>query len=173
MDRESAEGLVRRYFQSWLAQDRALFLSTLAPDIQVAECYGPVYCGHAEMERWFERTVDIDPAWLDNYRAKLLYLSPWLHGSEQKMDQFAAQCFHDPRPGSTTFIVTLEYLKMKSDRLGGALQRGRFLLTPAVYQMVSDGFDRYVERFPHSPEIEQYRALREQALEQPYMAIAI
>ena len=54
MDRSAAEGLIQRYFQSWLEQNRALFLSTLAANIQVVECYSPVYCGLDEMERWFD-----------------------------------------------------------------------------------------------------------------------
>ncbi len=125
-----------------------------------------------EMEAWFQRAVDLDPAWLDNYRAKLLYLAPWWYGSDQKMEQFAGQCFADSRPGSNTYIVALEYLKLKSDRSSNDIQRWGFLLTPSVYQMVSDGFDRYAEDYPHSQEIELYRSLKERALEQPYVAIA-
>jgi hypothetical protein len=53
VDRVSAESLIRRYFQSWLQQDQALFLSTLAPEIKVTECYGPVYCGTDEVRQWF------------------------------------------------------------------------------------------------------------------------
>lgn len=53
MDRNTAEALIRQYFQSWLEQDIALFLSTLSPDIRVAECYGPIYCGADEVTYWF------------------------------------------------------------------------------------------------------------------------
>ena len=54
MDRSAAETLIRQYCQSWLAQDRALFLSTLSPNIQVAECYGPLYWGIDEVRCWFD-----------------------------------------------------------------------------------------------------------------------
>ena len=53
MDRTTAEILIRQYFQSWLQQDIALFLSTLSPKIEVLECYGPVYSGLAETQDWF------------------------------------------------------------------------------------------------------------------------
>ena len=43
MDRNTAEALIRQYFQSWLEQDIALFLNTLSPVIRVAECYGPIF----------------------------------------------------------------------------------------------------------------------------------
>ena len=53
MNRESAERLIRQYFQSWLEQDLTLFLSTLSPNIKVLECYGPVYWGTEEVRQWF------------------------------------------------------------------------------------------------------------------------
>ena len=53
MNRSTAEMLISQYFQSWLQQDGSLFLSTLSPNIKVMECYGPVYFGLDETERWF------------------------------------------------------------------------------------------------------------------------
>jgi hypothetical protein len=54
MNRTVAETLIRQYFQSWLQQDVSLFLSTLSPSITVTECYGPCYCGSAEVSEWFQ-----------------------------------------------------------------------------------------------------------------------
>jgi hypothetical protein len=51
--RNTAEGLIRQYFKSWLQQDLFLFLSVLSPDITVQECYGPLYCGTDEVRQWF------------------------------------------------------------------------------------------------------------------------
>ena len=53
MNRESAERLIRQYFQSWLQQDLSLFLSTLSSKVQVLECYGPIYWGTEEVRQWF------------------------------------------------------------------------------------------------------------------------
>lgn len=53
MNRSTSDMLIRQYFQSWLQQDVSLFLSTLSPNIKVVECYGPVYDGQEETERWF------------------------------------------------------------------------------------------------------------------------
>jgi len=53
MNRAAAEMLIRQYFQSWLQQDISLFLSTLSPKIKIVECYGPVYFGIDETQRWF------------------------------------------------------------------------------------------------------------------------
>ena len=53
MNRDTAEKLIRQYFHSWLQQDILLFLSTLSSDIEIIECYGPVYCGTEEVRQWF------------------------------------------------------------------------------------------------------------------------
>jgi hypothetical protein len=53
MDRNTAETLIKQYFQSWLQQDLSLFLSTLSQNSKVVECYGPVYCGTEELRQWF------------------------------------------------------------------------------------------------------------------------
>jgi len=125
-----------------------------------------------EMEKRFEHGAKLDPAWLDNYRAKLLYLAPWWFGSDQKMEQFARQCFTDNSPGSNTFIITLEYLELMSDRLGNTIQGTRFLLQPSLYKLVDEGLQRYADRYPYSASIEQYHRLQEQIFEQPYVAVA-
>ena len=53
MNRNAAETLIRQYFQSWLQQDLSLFLSTLSPEIEIVECYGPAYGGIEEVPQWF------------------------------------------------------------------------------------------------------------------------
>jgi len=53
MNKNTADRLIKQYFQSWLQQDLSLFLSTLSPEVMVIECYGPVYCGHDEARAWF------------------------------------------------------------------------------------------------------------------------
>ena len=53
MKRNTAEALIRQYFQGWLQPDVSLVLSTLSPSIKVVECYGPVYFGIDEVSHWF------------------------------------------------------------------------------------------------------------------------
>jgi hypothetical protein len=98
LDRELAEGLIRRYFQSWLAQDRVLFLSTLAPNIQVAECYGPVYCGLNEMKRWFDDWHS-GPGKGQVIRWDIL---TWHYDPQQKMAtvEWDFECIYDGNLGS-------------------------------------------------------------------------
>ena len=53
MNRQLATRLIEQYINSWKQQDLPLFLSTLSPDIVVAECYGPSYHGTEEVRQWF------------------------------------------------------------------------------------------------------------------------
>lgn len=53
MNRNTAEALIRGYYQGWLQQDVSLAISTLSPDVRVEECYGPVYVGIDEVSHWF------------------------------------------------------------------------------------------------------------------------
>lgn len=125
-----------------------------------------------DMEKWFKLAVDIDPRWLGAYRAKLLYLSPRWNGSDQMMAQFAYQCFEDEAADSNTYIVALDYLKLKSDQLGKGFQGAQFLLAPDIYKMIITGVARYEEDFPFSQRIGSYQSLNEQAITDPYVAIA-
>lgn len=126
----------------------------------------------SDMEKWFQRSLDIDSHWLSAYRAKLLFLSPWWYGSDQMMEQFARQCYEDMVTGSNSYIVALDYLKLRSDRLGKGLQGARFLLAPANWEMASAGVDRYIDEYPFSQQINTYLSLKERAVEEPYVAIA-
>ena len=125
-----------------------------------------------DMEKWFKLAVDIDPRWLGAYRAKLLYLSPRWNGSDQMMAQFAYQCFEDEAADSNTYIVALDYLKLKSDQLGKGFKGAQFLLAPDIYKMMITGVARYEEDFPFSQRIGSYQSLNEQAIADPYVAIA-
>lgn len=125
-----------------------------------------------KMEEWFTRSIDADPSWLGGYRAKLTYLSPWRYGSDQMMAQFAVHCLETQTPGSNTFIVALNWIKLKSDKIGTSLNGIRFLTDPTVYSMLCRGLDRYIDTFPLSPRIDTYRSIKETVLTQPYVSIA-
>lgn len=124
------------------------------------------------MEKWFARSIEADPAWLGGYQAKLMYLAPWRNGSDQMMRQFAEQCFTAGAPSSNAFIVTLDWIKLVSDRIGSSLDGIRFLTEPGIYSMLTEGVDRYIETYPLSFRIEAYRKTKAKVLSQPYISIA-
>lgn len=126
----------------------------------------------SEMEKWFDQAYKFDPYWLGIYRAKLLYLAPWWYGSNQLMEEFASQCFLDQLPGSNTYIVALEYYKLRADRLGKGQQGEQYLLDPVVYHRVSSGLTRYQDEYPRSLRMGSYRALHARAFTQLDQAVA-
>ncbi|MGI9537588.1 MAG: tetratricopeptide repeat protein, partial [Desulfocapsaceae bacterium] len=71
-----------------------------------------------------------------------------------------------------TYIVALDYLRVKLNRLGKGLQGVQFLLAPAIYKMVITGVDRYETDYPFSQRIGTYQSLKEEAIAEPYVAIA-
>jgi len=46
--------IVRQYFASWINKDRRIIDRHFAPAIVYVECYGPVYEGLAQVQRWFD-----------------------------------------------------------------------------------------------------------------------
>ena len=124
------------------------------------------------MEKWFDHAYKFDPYWLGIYRAKLLYLAPWWYGSDQLMEDFASHCFLDQLPGSNTYIVALEYHKLRADRLGKGQRGAQYLLDPVVYHRISSGLARYQDEFPRSLRMGSYRALHERAFTQLDQAVA-
>ena len=124
MDRSTAETLIRRYFQSWLEQDIALFLSTLSPDIQVVECYGPVYCGTAEVKYWF------DDWHSGSGKGKVTRwdILSWFYDEQQRTAavEWDFECIYDGNLGSflgasvfcfdATKITRIHEYKMKKER---------------------------------------------------------
>lgn len=44
--------LLEQYIAGWRTHDRHAILATLAPDCVVTESFGPIYRGHAWIERW-------------------------------------------------------------------------------------------------------------------------
>lgn len=53
MDRQLATELIERYTRSWIERDLSLLLTTVSPEVVVAECNGPVYRGVDQVRRWF------------------------------------------------------------------------------------------------------------------------
>lgn len=50
---ETREKLIKRYFDIWLKKQAPDFHSIFDKDIEYSECYGPVYKGIDQIEKWF------------------------------------------------------------------------------------------------------------------------
>jgi len=50
---ETMKDLLSRYIQSWIRQDKQMFLDTLSDKVDIRECYGASYTTKDEAEKWF------------------------------------------------------------------------------------------------------------------------
>ena len=50
---KSRENLIGKYFNMWMKKEASDFYSIFANEIEYTECYGPVYKGIAQLEKWF------------------------------------------------------------------------------------------------------------------------
>ncbi len=47
------EEIIRKYFQCWLDKDIETVKEFFSEDIIYSECYGPIYKGIDQINRWF------------------------------------------------------------------------------------------------------------------------
>lgn len=88
--------LLERYIAGWRAQDTNAILATLTPDCVVIESFGPVYRGHAWVERWVATWLAqngrvLDWTIRDLHLLRDLEFAEWtfhytLHGEERSFD---------------------------------------------------------------------------------------
>lgn len=50
---EKMKKLLQQYMESWIRQDKQMFLDTLASVVDIRECYGASYSTKEEAEVWF------------------------------------------------------------------------------------------------------------------------
>ena len=53
MNHKEVAILVKKYVESWINNDSALFISILHDEIMISECYGPIYKGKQACLDWF------------------------------------------------------------------------------------------------------------------------
>jgi hypothetical protein len=115
MNRSIAETLIRRYFLSWLQQDLSLFLSTLSPQAEVTECYGPVYCGTDELTQWFVNWHTKD----GNGKVTRWEIFNILYDETQAMAavEWEFECVYAGNPGSFLGTSLFHFDESKIDRI--------------------------------------------------------
>ena len=53
MEEIEVKKLLAKYIDSWINQDKTLFLSCISDNIIYSECYGPIYRDKSSCEKWF------------------------------------------------------------------------------------------------------------------------
>jgi hypothetical protein len=100
-----------------------------------------------EMEKWFDRAMEIDPGSSDAAYAKLSFLEPKWQGSAEDMLEFGRECVASTKWRGIVPLV----LRDAHDRLSNYLdkeKRGDYWLSSRVWKDVQQSYDRYFELNP-------------------------
>ena len=109
-------------------------------------CLGKSY-PRREMELWFKRAMDIDPACFEAVQSKALYLEPKWLGSAQEVLQFGTECVASTRWKGKVPVI----LAGIHDSLCGYLDENdqpRYWQDPAVWKDLQRSYERFFELNP-------------------------
>ncbi len=103
-----------------------------------------------EMEKQFQRAILADPADIQAYREKLIYLMPKWYGSEEQMFDFAKEAAKTAPPNSIVPLVLAEAhweMYYRSD------DRASYFKNPMVWYEVKNVYFTLIKRYPDSREV--------------------
>lgn len=99
-----------------------------------------------EMERWFQRAMELDP---NNYQAckvKLGFLRPRWFGSEEQMLAFGRQCLESTNWGANVPLIMLDAHQYLADDTTGIA----YWKSPAVWPDVHAAFEKFFDLNPNA-----------------------
>ncbi len=102
----------------------------------------------AEVERWFQRAMKLDPNSYAACRAKLHYLSPQWHGSREDMLAFGRECVAATNWGGKVPLILVDAHSDYYRLLRGNENRAAYWLAPDVWPDLKAGYERYVQANP-------------------------
>lgn len=131
------------------ALDRAWALDSTDPRICYNQLTVELGMGEvrADMERWFERGMNLDPNDYDLCRHKLYYLEPKWHGSPEDMVRFGRECVVSPRWGGRVPLILVDAYDKIATYLDEA-GRAEMWRNPGVWKDVRFSYERYFELNP-------------------------
>ena len=103
-----------------------------------------------EMEKWFQRAMDLNPNYYDACHEKLHYLYPQWYGSRDDMVEFGRECVANTNWGGTVPLILsdahYEYWKF----LGHTEERTNYWKQPEVWPDIKASFDRLFALNPNA-----------------------
>jgi len=116
------------------------------PTLMISICLGQQK-PRAEMEKWFDRAMKLDP---NNYRAaraKLHFLLPEWYGSREDMLEFGHQCVAATNWGGHVPLILVDAHSQFYDSLPADDRRGYWTL-PDVWPDIKAGYERFAQTEP-------------------------
>jgi hypothetical protein len=117
--------------------------------IQMLEVAVGLNFKRAEMEKWFQRAMALNPNSHDAVAGKLRYLQPQWHGSAEEMVRFGQECVAAKEWGGRVPVLLYDaHLKIAS--FLPAQEQQLYWLKPTVWKDVSNSFERLFITDPQS-----------------------
>lgn len=82
------EQIIRGYFRSWLLQDGSKLGDYFSDNIIYTECYGPRYCGLAQLRRWFSD-------WNQSGKVLKWDIKQFIHQGNISVVEWYFECLYD------------------------------------------------------------------------------
>jgi len=119
---------------------------TMIPISMITICMGQGY-PREEMEHWFKRAMEIDPACHSAAYVKATYLEPKWHGGEEDLLEFGRECVTSTKwKGNVPLILAEAHERLvfyeEKD------QRASYWLKPGVWEDMRRSYERYFELNP-------------------------
>jgi hypothetical protein len=119
--------------------------------------------GRERMEPWFQRAMTLNTNYYDACYAKLFYLQPKWHGSEEAMLEFAGECLNSEQWGGHVPLIILDVHDLISQSLGHEARKN-YWKRPEVWTDVNPAFEKFFRLNPqetgwhHNYALYAYRA---------------
>jgi hypothetical protein len=103
-----------------------------------------------EMEKWFQRGMELNPASHEMAMGKLMWLEPKWHGSEEELRKFGWECIRDPNwKGNVPLIMWDVHIALANwYQKNGRSSEAEYWMLPGVWEEVRASFERFFELNP-------------------------
>ena len=119
---------------------------TAIPIAMITICMGQNYSRN-EMEHWFKRAMEIDPACYRAVQDKAFFLEPKWHGSAEEMLEFGRECARSTRWKGNVPLILVDCHESLCRYLDKD-QQPQYWLNPAVWMDLRASYERFFELNP-------------------------
>ena len=99
---EFREKLIKRYFKSWINNEKNILREIFSENIVYSECYGPEYNGISIIERWFED-------WHNNGQVLAWDIKQFIHNENITVVEWYFKCFYKANESEFNGVSIIEF----------------------------------------------------------------
>lgn len=127
----------------------------LRPEVGRSACKMITVCmglgkPRAEMEQWFQRAITADPADYDACSAKLYYLEPKWHGSDEEMIEFGRECVRSETWNGRVPLILVDAHESLSKYFREPAAKKAYWLRKGVWPDLQASFEKFFKLYPEA-----------------------